>query len=73
VGTIAERLPQDRSVISRHLQVLAEAGVLRPTKDGRRVFYEVNAEEIERQLMQVLAITRQLRACASQPDQEIER
>ena len=63
IGTIAARLPQDRSVVSRHLQVLADAGALRLTKDGRRIVYEVDAAEIERQLTQMLEITRLLRGC----------
>ncbi len=61
IGAIAERLPQDRSVISRHLQALADADILRKTRDGRRTLYEVNVDEIERQLLQMLEITRCLR------------
>jgi len=61
IGAIAERLPQDRSVVSRHLQVLAEARILRATREGRRTFYEVNAGEIERRLEEMLEITRLLR------------
>ena len=60
VGTIAGRLPQDRSVVSRHLQVLAKAGILRPAREGRHMLYEVNVTEIEHQLMRMLEITRQL-------------
>jgi len=62
IGAISECLPQDRSVVSRHLQVLANAGVLTARKEGRRVFYGVNASEIERQLVQMLELTRQLAA-----------
>ena len=61
VGSIAKRLPQDRSVISRHLQILAEAGALRAEKEGRHIFYEVDSARIERQLQQMLDITRCLR------------
>lgn len=60
IGAIAERLPQDRSVVSRHLQVLADAGVLTARKEGRRIFYAVNAAEIERRLVEMLDLTRQL-------------
>jgi DNA-binding transcriptional ArsR family regulator len=62
IKAIAECLPQDRSVVSRHLQVLADAGVLKARKDGRRTLYEVNAAEIERRLIEMLELTRQLRA-----------
>ncbi len=42
IATIAEHLPQDRSVISRHLKTLEEAGILRRQRDGRRVVYTVD-------------------------------
>ncbi len=60
IGSIAENLPQDRSVVSRHLQVLADAGVLTARKQGRRVFYSVNVLEIEQRLQQMLEFTHQL-------------
>lgn len=42
IAAIAERLPQDRSVISRHLHTLHEAGVVRRHREGRRVVYEID-------------------------------
>jgi len=42
VGTIAEGLTQDRSVISRHLAVLEQAGICQTRKVGRRVFYDLD-------------------------------
>ena len=42
VGTIAEGLSQDRSVISRHLSVLERAGVCQSRKIGRRVYYDLD-------------------------------
>ncbi len=42
IGTIAENLPQDRSVISRHLSLMSEAGILKSEKEARHVFYEIN-------------------------------
>ncbi|OGB75714.1 MAG: transcriptional regulator, partial [Burkholderiales bacterium RIFCSPLOWO2_12_FULL_67_210] len=39
VGSIAERLPQERSVISRHLQILLDAGLLIAERDGRHRIY----------------------------------
>lgn len=61
IGSIAKRLPQDRSVISRHLRILAEAGALRAEKEGRHIFYQVDSTRIEQQLQQMLDITRCLR------------
>ena len=62
VATIAERLPQDRSVITRHLQQLAAAGIAVAEKEGRHVFYRVDASAIARRLENILAITRRLEA-----------
>ena len=41
VGEIAEHLPQERSVISRHLKVLKDAGLVRVQRDGRRRVYQL--------------------------------
>lgn len=46
IGEIAEGLPQDRSVVSRHLQVLEQAGLVSCNKEGRRVFYELDGPAI---------------------------
>ncbi len=45
IAQIAEAVPQDRSVVSRHLQLMEEAGILVSFKEGRHIFYNVNAEE----------------------------
>jgi len=42
IAGIAERLPQDRSVISRHLKALHDAGVVASRREGRRVIYEID-------------------------------
>lgn len=62
VATIAERRPQDRSVITRHLQQLAAAGILVAEKEGRHVFYRVDAAAIGKRLENILAITYMLEA-----------
>ena len=60
VGTIAQHLPQDRSVISRHLQLMRDAGVLIYEKEGRFVYYSINGQEF---LAKLEALVSQLRAC----------
>jgi DNA-binding transcriptional ArsR family regulator len=60
VATIAERRPQDRSVITRHLQQLAAAGIVVAEKEGRHVFYRVDAGAIAKRLENILAITHML-------------
>ena len=62
VATIAERQPQDRSVITRHLQQLAAAGIVVAEKEGRHVFYRVDASAIRKRLENILVITRMLEA-----------
>ena len=42
ISTIAEALPQDRSVISRHLNMLAEAGIVIAEKETRHMYYTIN-------------------------------
>ena len=44
VSEIAERLPVDLSVVSRHLAMLREAGVLAAERRGKEVYYTVRYE-----------------------------
>ena len=60
IGTIADNMPQDRSVISRHLNLMQEAGILNSTKETRYVYYEINGKEF---IDKLEAITRQIREC----------
>ena len=60
IGAISNRLPQDRSVISRHLQILADAGILAVTKKGRQRIYRVDCPAITERLEEILKITKAL-------------
>lgn len=62
IAAIADRLPQDRSVIARHLRQLAMAQIVKPQKEGRHVFYEIDAHTIAGRLEGILEITRLLDA-----------
>jgi len=42
VKTLADKMPQDRSVISRHLIMMEKCGLLSANKQGRHVFYKVD-------------------------------
>lgn len=42
VSQIAKRFPIDLSVVSRHLAILRDAGILISDKRGKEVFYTVN-------------------------------
>jgi ArsR family transcriptional regulator, nickel/cobalt-responsive transcriptional repressor len=60
IATIAGALPQDRSVISRHLSLLHTAGVLRREKVGRRVFFEVDGTAVVARLEEILVRFRRI-------------
>lgn len=55
LGALAAELPQDPSVISRHLSTLHAAGVATRVKEGRHVFYEIDGPEMIRRFEEMLA------------------
>ena len=60
IGSIAEKMPQDRSVISRHLNLMQEAGILKSEKKNRHVFYSVNGQPF---LEKLVNITENINKC----------
>ncbi|MEB3438052.1 metalloregulator ArsR/SmtB family transcription factor [Pseudomonas sp. A2] len=60
VTEIAAELPQERSVVSRHLQILLEAGIVRASKVGRQMFYEVDGPSIIQRLENILLHTKSI-------------
>lgn len=46
VGAIAQGLPIDFSVVSRHLAILKEAGVLQAERRGKAIHYAVRYERL---------------------------
>jgi DNA-binding transcriptional ArsR family regulator len=54
VQTIAAQVPQDRSVVSRHLALLHQAGVVRREKVGRQVFFELEGMSVVTRMEQML-------------------
>ncbi|MDB4444134.1 winged helix-turn-helix domain-containing protein [bacterium] len=63
IQTIAENMPQDRSVVSRHLNLMQEAGVLTCQKENRHVFYDVNGQPF---LEKLVDITEKIRKCVKE-------
>jgi DNA-binding transcriptional ArsR family regulator len=55
IATVAAAFPHDRSVISRHLALLDEAGLVRREKQGRHVFVELDGPAIVARLRAILA------------------
>jgi DNA-binding transcriptional ArsR family regulator len=60
IGTIAEHMPQDRSVVSRHLNLMNEVGILTCEKESRHMFYEINAHTF---LNKLENIAKQIKKC----------
>jgi DNA-binding transcriptional ArsR family regulator len=46
-GEIADNFPVTAASISRHLSVLKEADLVRDTREGQFIFYELNASVLE--------------------------
>lgn len=50
IGSITEKLPQDRSVTSRHLSAMHDVGLLTAEKEGRHKMYELDGRYVLDQL-----------------------
>lgn len=46
-GEIAEKFPISGAAVSKHLSVLKEADLIRDTRSGKFIFYELNASVLE--------------------------
>ena len=46
-GDISDRFEITSAAISRHLSVLREADLIRDTREGKYIFYELNASVLE--------------------------
>ena len=46
-GEIADHFPVTGASISRHLSVLKDADLIRDTREGKFIFYELNASVLE--------------------------
>lgn len=52
-GDIASRFVISDAAISRHLSVLKEANLIRDTREGKFIFYDLNASVLEELLLWV--------------------
>lgn len=46
-GEIAEKFPVSGAAVSKHLSVLREADLIRDTREGKFIFYELNTSVLE--------------------------
>ena len=52
-GEIADHFPVTGASISRHLSVLKEADLIRDTREGKFIYYDINASVLEEILLWV--------------------
>lgn len=50
-GDISERFPVTGASVSRHLSVLKEADLIRDSREGKFIYYELNASVLEEILL----------------------
>jgi len=50
-GEIADHFPVTAASISRHLSVLKEADLVRDTREGQHIFYELNVSVLEEMIL----------------------
>jgi DNA-binding transcriptional ArsR family regulator len=67
VGTIAARVPQERSVVSRHLKVLLDAQIVTGARRGRHRVFAVDGQAILVRFERILALARSVAAVCCPP------
>ena len=55
-GQIGEHFPVSGAAISKHLSVLREADLIRDTREGKFIFYELNTSVLEEVMLWMTAL-----------------
>ena len=55
-GEIAEAFPVSGAAVSKHLSVLKEADLIRDTREGKFIYYELNTSVLEDVLLWMKAL-----------------
>ena len=55
-GQIAEQFPVSGAAISKHLSVLKEADLIRDSREGKFIFYELNTSVLEEVMLWMTAL-----------------
>lgn len=50
-GDLAAHFPMSGAAVSKHLAILKEAGLIRDRREGKYIFYELNASVLEEVLL----------------------
>ena len=55
-GELAEQFPVSGAAVSKHLSVLKEADLIRDTRQGKFIFYELNTSVLEEVLLWIAGL-----------------
>ena len=55
-GDISDHFPVTDAAISRHLSVLKEADLIRDTREGKFIFYDINTSVLEEVMLWLTAL-----------------
>ena len=55
-GEIGEKFPVSGAAISKHLSVLKEADLIRDTREGKFIFYDINTSVLEEVMLWITAL-----------------
>lgn len=55
-GEIADKFPVSGAAVSKHLAVLKDADLIRDTREGKFIYYELNASVLEEVLLWVASL-----------------
>jgi DNA-binding transcriptional ArsR family regulator len=67
IASLAAHVPQDRSVVSRHLKVLEQAGIVAVERRGRHRIYALDGATFIRTLEDILTKAKSLTATCCPP------
>ena len=67
IGSLASQVPQDRSVVSRHLKVLEQAGIVQVERQGRHRIYALDGAGFVRTLEEILTKAKSLTSICCPP------
>lgn len=71
VGELARHVPQERSVVSRHLRLLEEAGLVAATRDGKRRVFALDGLRLLAELEAITAKVRTLTPACCPPLEDL--
>ena len=55
-GELAEQFPVSGAAVSKHLSVLKEADLIRDTRQGKFIFYELNTSVLEEVMLWIAGL-----------------